>query len=60
MRLRLESLKLNLKSLEKAKERYGRIRRFVTGININIRLRKSQIARYERRIQRYLEEGRIL
>ena len=59
MRFRLKTLKRRLKILEEEKIEFGKWKRFVHVVNMRIRIKKSQIKRYEKRIEHYLEIGRI-
>jgi len=59
MRTRLTLLKARLYTLEREKKQYGSWKRFVIVVNMRIRIKKSQIQRYENRIIRYIDEGRI-
>lgn len=55
----IDLIKINIKSLENDKKKYSKFRFFVTGISLNLRIRKRQLKGYEKKLQKYLDEGWI-
>ena len=53
----IKELEDNLTILEFDKKRYGMFRRFVTGINRNIRIRKQQLRYYQDELSKAIEQG---
>ena len=53
----ISDLNINLQRLQDDKVKYGRIMRFVRGINRNIRTRKQQIKYYQRTLDKAIKDG---
>lgn len=53
----IKTIEGNLESLENNRIRYGRFRRYITGIDKNINQRRNDLYYYERVLKRYIDEG---
>ena len=56
-RTMIKEIEDNLLMLEFDRKRYGRFRRFVMGINRNIRIRKGQLKYYEKTLAKAIKDG---
>ena len=50
-------LKKNIEILEMESKLYSRIPKFFRGISLNLRIRKSQLKRKQRKLEQYIEDG---
>lgn len=59
IRSQIKIMEENLASLEKEKIKYSKFRKFISGISLNIRIRKRQIQKRKEELQRKIDEGWI-